>query len=268
MNVISFMGANLVAQQLGWSMAGGWSQGDSAANDYYSPITTFPDRFEAFVALVIESGFASLDVWTGQLNWRWATPAHIDAARTILDRRGVTVSSYAGFFGGTAAELQSACNVAAGLGTRILGGNTSLIKSNRAGLVAILQSTGRVLAIENHPESSPREILDKIGTDAPGLIGTAVDTGWWATQGFDAAKAIRDLGPHVLHVHLKDIRATGAHETCALGDGIVPIADCVKALSDMGYVGPISIEHEPEHYDPTEEVMLGRQRLIGWLQAA
>ena len=34
-NNISFMGANLVAQQLDWSMTEGWNQGDTAANDWY-----------------------------------------------------------------------------------------------------------------------------------------------------------------------------------------------------------------------------------------
>lgn len=266
MQTISFMGANLVAQQLNWSMTEGWGQGDTAANDYYGPIATFPERFEAFVDLVVKSGFTSLDVWTGQLNWKWATPEHVAAARVILDRRGVNVASYAGYFGETAAEFQAACNVASALRTVILGGNTGLLKSDRAGLVAILESTGRVLAIENHPESTPQEILDKIGTDGRGLIGTAGDTGWWGTQGFDAATAIRELGPHVLHIHLKDIRAAGAHETCALGDGIVPVADCVKALVEIGYAGAISIEHEPEHFDPTQDVILSRERLLAWLQ--
>jgi sugar phosphate isomerase/epimerase len=63
-------------------------------------------------------------------------------------------------------------------------------------------------------------------------------------------------------VHLKDIRAAGAHDTCALGDGIVDIADCLAALQEIGYRGVISIEHEPEHYDPYPEVVLSRARVL------
>lgn len=264
MTTISYMGANLVAQQLNWSMTEGWWQGDTASNDWYSPLETFPERFAAFVDLTTEAGFDTLDVWTGQLNWEWATPEHLNAARAILADRSVSVASYAGSFGDTPEQFEAACRVAEALGTTILGGNTGLLGADRSTLIQILTRTGRRLAIENHPEHTPQEMLDKIGTDAGGLIGTAVDTGWWGTQGFDAADAIRELGPAVLHVHLKDILAEGAHETCALGDGVIDIVDCIRALDDISYRGPISIEHEPEHYDPTPEVILGKERYILW----
>ena len=45
---------------------------------------------------------------------------------------------------------------------------------------------------ENHPEKSPQEVLELIG-DAEDVLGAAVDTGWWATQGYDPVQAIRDL---------------------------------------------------------------------------
>ena len=60
----------------------------------------------------------------------------------------------------------------------------------------------------------------------------------------------------------------GAHDTCAYGDGIVPIDDCVRALREIGYAKPISIEHEPEHYKPFPEVLRSRGRLVGLLAEA
>ncbi len=158
MQVISFNGANLVAQQLDWSMTEGWGQGDAAANAYYSPIETFAERFAAFITLVRDAGFDSVDVWTGQLNWAWATEAHLEAARVVLKDSGVTVASYAGAFGATPAELRSACATAAALGTSILGGNCELLFTDRSAALAILRDTGLRLAIENHPESSPQQI--------------------------------------------------------------------------------------------------------------
>ena len=54
------------------------------------------------------------------------------------------------------------------------------------------------------------------------MFGATVDTGWWATQGYDASLAIEELATDVLHVHLKDVRAVAEpHETCRWGDGIV-----------------------------------------------
>lgn len=265
MNAISFMGANLVAQQLDWSMTEGWWQGDTAANDHYRPIETFEDRFGAFVDLAAGAGFRSLDVWTGQLNWEWATQAHLEAARRVLRNRGITVTSYAGGFGDTVEEFGKACAVAVGLGAPILSGNAPLRETDRSGLLTTLRSNGLVFAIENHPETTAEELLEKIGDGDGGFIGAAVDTGWWATQGADAADAIRRLGEHVMHVHIKDIRAAGAHDTCGLGDGIVDIRDCLAAMGEIGFDGPISIEHEPEHYDPMPEVTASKARLDEWL---
>ena len=59
----------------------------------------------------------------------------------------------------------------------------------------------------------------------------------------------------MLHVHLKDVRAVGEpHETCRWGEGIVPIERCVRTLQRIGYAGAIAVEHEPETFDPTDDV--------------
>ena len=97
-------------------------------------------------------------------------------------------------------------------------------------LAPVLDAHGVRLGIENHPERTPAEVLAKIERGG-GVFGTTVDTGWWGTQGYDAAQAIEELGEHVLHVHLKDVLAVGEpHETCRWGEGVVPIEECVRAL--------------------------------------
>jgi L-ribulose-5-phosphate 3-epimerase len=121
------------------------------------------------------------------------------------------------------------------------------------------------LGIENHPERTPAELLAKIETGR-GAFGATVDTGWWGTQGYDAARAIEELGEHVVHVHLKDVLAEGEpHETCRWGEGIVPIRECVSALERIGYTGTISVEHEPEQFDPSDDVRSMRAMLEEWL---
>lgn len=266
MNAISFMGANLVAQQLDWNMTEGWSQGDTAANEYYSPIGTYEERFDAFVRDAVVAGFDKVDVWHPQLNYAWATDAHIEAAQGVLERHSVTVASYGSYYGDTVEEFRRANEVATAIGTSILGGQTRLLATDRAATLAVLEEFGTVLGLENHPQKTSAELLTEIGTDHGGRIGATVDTGWFATQGMDAAQAIRELGSNVFYVHLKDVREAGAHETCALGDGVVPVADCVAALREIGYTGTISIEHEPELYNPYPEVEISRQRLLELLQ--
>lgn len=265
MTKISFMGANLVAQQLDWNMTEGWGQGDAAANAYYSPIETFEERFDKFVSEAVEAGFDTVDVWHPQLNYDWATDEHIAAAQRVLATRSVTVASYGSNYGDTVERFRRANEVATALGTHILGGQTPLLVSDRESTIAILKEFGNVLGLENHPQKSADELIAEIGTDHDGVIGATVDTGWFGTQGFDAARAIRELGKNVFYVHLKDVRAVGAHDTCAYGDGVVPIADCVAALREIGYTGAISIEHEPEHYNPFPEVEKSRQILLGLL---
>ncbi|RFA16738.1 hypothetical protein B7R22_02465 [Subtercola boreus] len=268
MTTISYMGANLVAQQLDWNMSDGWMQGDAAANMYYEPIDTFADRFGAFVGLVVDSGFSSLDVWSGQLNWRWATPAHLDAASAALRASGVSVTSYAGFLGETPEDFAASCALAAAIGAPLMSGRTSLLTDDRQSLFRILRSTGRKLAIENHPETSTQQMIELIGSDGDDLLGTAVDTGWWATHGVDAAEAVRELAPFTFHVHLKDIRAVGAHDSCAFGEGIVPLESCAEILGSNGFDGPISVEHEPEHSNPKDDVIRSRVLLEQWLSAS
>jgi sugar phosphate isomerase/epimerase len=266
MNRISFMGANLVAQQLDWNMTEGWGQGDAAANAYYAPIETFEERFDRFIGEAVGAGFDTVDVWHPQLSYEWATDAHIDAAKRVLEARQVTVASYGSYYGDTIGQFARANEVASALGTRILGGQTRLLASDRESTIAILEEFDNVLGLENHPQKDAAALLAEIGTDHNGRIGATVDTGWFGTQGADAADAIRELGSNVFYVHLKDVRAVGAHDTCAYGDGIVPIADCVAAMSEIGYAGGISIEHEPEHYNPFPEVEASRQILIGLLE--
>ena len=98
-------------------------------------------------------------------------------------------------------------------------------------------------------------------------FGATVDTGWWGTQGYDAARAIEELGPHVLHVHLKDVLAVDEpHETCRWGQGIVPVEECVRALRRSGYTGVIAVEHEPETFDPSDDLRAMRGQLEEWLR--
>ena len=100
-----------------------------------------------------------------------------------------------------------------------------------------------------------------------GTIAATVDTGWWGTQGYDAARAIEELGEHVAHVHLKDVRHVGEpHETCAWGSGVVDIEGCVRTLARIGYGGALAVEHEPESFDPSEEIRAMREQLEGWLR--
>lgn len=266
-NTISFMSANYVAREVGYNMTEGWGQGVTATEAFFRPIETYAQRFGDMLTEIQSLGFDSIDIWLSHLHWAWATDEHIAIAKEMLQKHSMTVNSLAGGFGQNRDEVTKTCQMANALGTDVLGGNTSLLKEDRALLVSILKEHGVKLGIENHPEKTPSEVLEKIGDGADGHIGVAVDTGWFGTQGYDAAKAIEDLADHLLHIHMKDVLAAGAHETCRFGAGVVPMEKCAAVLKQLGYAGPLCVEHEPEHFNPNQDCQASLQMLQGWLRS-
>jgi L-ribulose-5-phosphate 3-epimerase len=259
-NAIAFMTANYVARETGWAMQG-WGHGDRATNDAFAPIETYAERLGEILAAVRALGFDAVDVWGGHLGPLWATQEHVLAARDALDRHGLSVATYAAWIG--PAELEPACILAKALDTAIIAAGTTV---DPAVLEPVLRKRGVTLAIENHPEKTPEEVLEKLAA-GDGTLATTVDTGWWATQGYDPVRAIDELAGHIRHVHLKDVVHVGEpHETCRWGDGIVPIEDCVRALRRQGYDGALTIEHEPETYDPSDDCRAMLAQLREWLR--
>ena len=134
----------------------------------------------------------------------------------------------------------------------------------------MLARHGVRLGIENHPEATPAELRRKItaadeaGTPACSARPSTPAGG--ARRATTPSLAIEELGDRVLHVHLKDVRAVAEpHETCRWGDGIVPIEGCVRTLQRLGYAGAIAVEHEPETFDPTDDIRAMRAQLEQWL---
>jgi L-ribulose-5-phosphate 3-epimerase len=258
MNVVTLMTANYVARETGYAMRD-WGHGHYATSDAFAPIETFAERFGAMLANARALGFEAIDLWSAHLSPEWATDRHVDAARAELERHGVVVASYATSVG--AADVEEVCRLARALDVSVL---SVPFPRDVDTIAPVLEHHGVRVGIENHPEKSPAEILEKIARGGP-MFGTTVDTGWWGTQGYDPAQAIEELDGHIFHVHLKDVLAVGGHDTCRWGLGVVPIEACVRALERIGYTGPMSIEHVPSTFDPTDDLRAMRADLAGWL---
>jgi predicted dehydrogenase/sugar phosphate isomerase/epimerase len=276
--LLSFVTANFVARQLGYKMEKGWQQGDIATQAWFSPLHTFPERFEAMLVEVKELGFTAIDLWGAHLHWHWATLQHVASARALLALHGLTVRSYAAWVPGDANDLHGACRFCAALDIPIIAGHIQLFAENRAAAVSILREHGIAYAIENHTEKSAADMWKRLGEGDEDLVGVALDTGWCATQGWDALAAVTELARRIKVVHLKDVRPrrtekTGfefidmGHETCRLGDGVVPIKAILSTLRASGFRGPLGIEHEPEHFDPSTEARESRERVASWWDA-
>lgn len=261
----SFITANFVARQAGYSIHS-WGEGEDAARAYFSPLSTFAERFRAMLLEAKEAGFEDVDLWAAHLHWSWATLGHLAAAKRIVGELGLRLRSVAGWIGGGVAEVEAACRLCAFLEIPFIAGVIAAYPEHKTEVVALLRRHGVRYAHENHPERSAAEILARIGNSDTDVVGLAFDTGWCGTQNFDAAEAAKLLRDRIFVVHLKDVKArrpapTGrgmidmGHETCALGEGIVDIAGVVRLLRETDFRGPIGIEHEPEDRDPRPEVV-------------
>jgi sugar phosphate isomerase/epimerase len=258
-NTISFMTANYVAREVGYAMHG-WGHGDRATNEAFAPLDTYGQKLDDLLGGIAVLGFSAVDVWGAHLSPDWATDEHVEIAVATLRRHGLTVTSYAAWIG--PGNVERSCELALALGAPLIGAGYS---GDPEQLAPVLEKYGVRLGIENHPETAPQELLQKIAAGGE-QFGATVDTGWWGTQGYDAARAIEELGDRVWHVHLKDVLAVGEpHETCRWGEGIVPIEECVRALQQLGYEGAVAVEHEPETFDPTDDIGAMRAQLEGWL---
>ncbi len=90
--------------------------------------------------------------------------------------------------------------------------------------------------------------------------GLLVDIGNFACADEDSVRAVSRLAPLAIHVHAKDFRITpfGSEKPAvcfesrgcnyltgvAVGDGDIPVAQCVAILKRAGYDGFLSIEYE------------------------
>lgn len=257
---IALHGSSFVSSQIGYTPPGSWDECVTALNTYFQPITTFDQRFDALLTRVEELGFYCMDVWQpAELNWQWATPQHVEAARRVIDHHGLAISSLAGEFGNTREEFVSACRLASAIGAPILSGTTAMLFSDRTFVIDKLEEFDLRLAIENEVEETPQQILQQIGDTGRGRLGSALDTGWWATHRYDVVKAIIELQKHLFHVHLKDVLPGDDHINCGFGKGCVPVIDCIKTLEKIEYSGILSIENHTLDHDPTAELVAGRK---------
>jgi sugar phosphate isomerase/epimerase len=105
---------------------------------------------------------------------------------------------------------------------------------------------------ENYKVWDPNYILELTkGRDA--RIGACADLGHWTNSALSAADSIRILKDRVVSSHLKDI-AVGGTAVVRPGTGRANLAEALKALKEVGFDGPISIEHEANWDDNVADV--------------
>ena len=116
------------------------------------------------------------------------------------------------------------------------------------------------LAIHNHgPEDkewpSAHDILKLIGKMDP-RVGCCVDVGHSMRAGDDVPSTLREVGPRLLDMHMKDLAEKDKKESqVAVGEGIMPVKAIFQTLIDLKYKGYVDLEYEINGKDPMPGVV-------------
>ena len=116
------------------------------------------------------------------------------------------------------------------------------------------------IAIHNHgPEDklwhSPLDVLKGIKGLDP-RIGCCIDVGHTVRAGTDVVQAIREAGPRLFNLHMKDLTSFQDKESqVAVGDGMMPVRKMFETLIAMKYTGFVDLEYEVHPDDPMPGVV-------------
>jgi sugar phosphate isomerase/epimerase len=116
------------------------------------------------------------------------------------------------------------------------------------------------IAIHNHgPEDklwhSPLDVLKGI-KDLDPRIGCCIDVGHTVRAGTDVVQAIREAGPRLFNLHMKDLTSFQDKESqVAVGDGMMPVRKMFETLIAMKYTGFVDLEYEVHPDDPMPGVV-------------
>jgi len=110
-------------------------------------------------------------------------------------------------------------------------------------------------AIHNHgPENkfwhSPLEVLKAVQNLDP-RMGCCIDVGHTVRAGTDVVQAIKEVGPRLFDVHMKDL--TDFNDKASqvpVGDGKMPVRQIFETLIAIKYPGHVDLEYEINGTDP------------------
>jgi len=268
---VTFITANYVARESRYALDPFvWGTADKATVEaFHGP--NFGKKFDEMCGLIAADGFRNIDIWVAHLNPLHVTDSMVNEANAILRARGLRATAYTGGLGRpdmTRADAERVYKVAKAINTPVIG--VGLNRSNERLAFDLGKEYGIRYAIENHPEKTPHELIERLKSMPSGytdVIGVAQDTGFWGMFDYDAVKATRELAPFLYHMHLKQVKRfpDGNFHSCGYDEGIVDIQGVVKTLVDVGYSGAVSVEHEPTSEDPMPAVSRSAKMLRGWL---
>ena len=256
---LSYVTANLIGEPFGFNGDTDWGKLDEAMIEQ-----TTPASFRLIAKAVKKMGFEGIEVYTGHCSY---VRRDLDFAKGIRDacaQEGLPIVAYAGGFGfpnATREDFQRTFRMCKALGCKLMAGG--IAGSDWKLAAQMLRDEGLVIGYENHPEKSADEVLAKL-SGKEDVIKVTLDTGNLTSKGGDARLAAEKLFPYLVHLHLKDVKAIGGHDTLALGKGVARVKDALDYVVAQGYNGWASVEHEPYDRNPNPEVAESLKTVRRW----
>ena len=155
------------------------------------------------------------------------------------------------------------------------------IAKNARAITEYAESLGIRTSTENHgyiAQDSDRveKLYNTVASDNYGIL---LDVGNFACVDEDSATAVSRLANYALHVHVKDFvkKPFGSSEegictrgcnrliACAVGDGDIPVEQCIAILKRAKYEGYVSIEFEGAE-DCVTAIARGKERLDSYIK--
>jgi len=257
---LSYVTANLIAQPANFSGEHDWDKLHDAMVQ-----GTSPESFRRIAKAVKKMGFEGIEIYTGHCDPYQRDADYAKAIRDVCAAERLPIVAYAGgagYPGATRQEFARHFAMCKALGCTLMAG--TLAGKDWTLPAKMLRDEGLILAYENHPEKTAEEVLAKVEPFSD-VIKVNLDTGNLTAQGGDARVAAEKLFPLIVHLHLKDVRAVGGHDTLALGKGVARVKDALEYVLSGGYAGWASIEHEPFDRDPDPEVAESVKTVRKWL---
>jgi sugar phosphate isomerase/epimerase len=123
------------------------------------------------------------------------------------------------------------------------------------------------IAVHNHgPEDknfpTPQSVLAVV-KDMDPRCGLCIDIGHTARTGVDVVASIREAGPRLHDMHVKDLTDFSQKEAkVPCGDGIMPFPAIFRELKKMNYRGGVMLEYEIDEDDPVPHM----ERSFGYMR--
>lgn len=112
----------------------------------------------------------------------------------------------------------------------------------------------RILLETHDSHRTAADAMRILGLVGHGRVGALWDVMHTWLGGEQPADSFAALSPHLGYVQVKDIASADDTTPLALGEGILPLADCVEVLSRHGWDGWLCWEYEKRWYPDVPEL--------------